>query len=872
MMTAIFEWILGLEPGRLSVGDWRFDLLGDASDYLRLGLVCGIGVLSWITIRCYRREGKTHPRWRAWLTGVRIATIILLALVLLQPGVVLRIQRTLYSTVLVVIDDSLSMNLADRWATDPATRTALAKALKDTDDPTTLTRSQIAQRILFAPDGPLESLRETHPIEVLAFSTDQPGKESYTRQIARLARRGTAAADADSGPKKLGLTAGGYDTNLSAAVRDAVDRFQGRRITAMVVVSDGQPTNPDAMDHIAAAVDHAGSVRRFTVRVGDPTPPKHVGVMGLRAPREIRGGAPAEFRILINQRNLTGKAADVRLYRRKVGEAWPADLLETEPVSSRAVTLSGEPVLDAPGQTQGTQSVKLDVNAPAEELGEYVYRAVVVRAGKELDDANPGAEAFVRVTDKRIRILLISSDAGWEFRYLRSFFLRQPELFQLSVWQQNADPEVNQSASTGMKLTRLPRSLKELIDSGKEKPTATVAPAKEGDKKDEKKGDKEIIPPGYHVVILYDPAPTKDGFDAKFMELLKEFVGTHRGGLAYIASPKHTYEVLRDPAAKPLADLLPVVVEESRDDVNYLLRNARPQAWPLQLTTYGTDHPVTRLDGGGSANERMWSILPGVFRTQAVRRVKPTARLLAVRRDPTERDSHVVGEPVLAVHTMGAGRVAFIGSDETWRWRFVDDGFFHRRLWSNLVRYLAPLSARQVVITTGGDRFSLGQEIPVEVEAYDANYKPIVTETLDVVLTDTATGTAKKHTVQAVVGQAGQYTGRLTVDQTGTYVLSVDESIAKAKQVASKQIIVELPQDETRRGEANERTLHALASNDETYLPIERAGELAERIGNQTLTTVEQQQFSLWDTPAMWTLLVLLLTFEWFVRKRINLM
>ena len=51
-------------------------------------------------------------------------------------------------------------------------------------------------------------------------------------------------------------------------------------------------------------------------------------------PREIRGGAPAEFRILINQRNLTGKAADVRLYRRKVIARVP-----TEPVITKSLLL-----------------------------------------------------------------------------------------------------------------------------------------------------------------------------------------------------------------------------------------------------------------------------------------------------------------------------------------------------------------------------------------------------------------------------------------------------------------------------------------------------------------------------------------------------
>ena len=306
------------------------------------------------------------------------------------------------------------------------------------------------------------------------------------------------------------------------------------------------------------------------------------------------------------------------------------------------------------------------------------------------------------MTDKRIRVLLISGDAGWEFRYLRSYFLRQPELYQLSVWQQDADPEVNQSASTGMKLTRLPRTLRELIDTDRDETVPTSQPTSQPTTGPA----EETIPPGYHVVILYDPAPTKEGFDESFMKLLNDFVVTHRGGLAYIASTKHSYEVLRDPAAKPLADLLPVVVGRNRDDVSFLLRRERPKAWPVQLTTYGVDHPVTRFEGSAEDNRKIWSLLPGIFRAQAVERLKPAARVLAVRRDPSESgDSGRQGDPVLAVQTVGAGRTAYLGFDETWRWRFIEDGFYFRRFWANLVRYLAPLNARQIVITTGGDRF-----------------------------------------------------------------------------------------------------------------------------------------------------------------------
>jgi hypothetical protein len=54
------------------------------------------------------------------------------------------------------------------------------------------------------------------------------------------------------------------------------------------------------------------------------------------------------------------------------------------------------------------------------------------------------AEAIVKVTDSKIKVLLISADAGHEFQYLKNYLLSQPQLHQISDWQQDADVEVNQ--------------------------------------------------------------------------------------------------------------------------------------------------------------------------------------------------------------------------------------------------------------------------------------------------------------------------------------------------------------------------------------------------------------------------------------------
>ncbi|MBS3820683.1 MAG: hypothetical protein KGY81_02855, partial [Phycisphaerae bacterium] len=228
-------------------------------------------------------------------------------------------------------------------------------------------------------------------------------------------------------------------------------------------------------------------------------------------------------------------------------------------------------------------------------------------------------------------------------------------------------------------------------------------------------------------------------------------------------------------------------------------------------------------------------------------------------------------EPLVAVQAAGSGRVVYVGFDETWRWRFVDDGFYHRRFWGNIVRYLAPLNARQVIITAGGDRFSAGQKITLEVEAFDKEFKPRTEPTFTIRMVDTKTGEAVEHELAAIDNRPGQYTATIVASRTGTFDLTAADDTIDPSQVAGKQIVIELPQAESQRTEANRRVMEKLASKEEYLLGIEDVKHLADLIPPGQLEAVEYERHALWDTVPVWVLIAVLLAVEWFLRKRNNM-
>ena len=285
-------------------------------------------------------------------------------------------------------------------------------------------------------------------------------------------------------------------------------------------------------------------------------------------------------------------------------------------------------------------------------------------------DANAGGGGRAAPREK-VRILLISGGAGREFQYLRNCLLRQEDEYLLSTWQQNADPNVNQSSSSpGMRPTAMPRTAEALVGVP---------------------GDANL--PGYQVVILYDPQHVEGSFDKVFVEdALKPFVERHGGGLCYIAGRKYTETVLMlRPDLAPLRDMLPVKVMPN----TLPLSTSRPAgdppvAWPLKLIAEANDHSITMLGRTREESNSIWGVLPGVYWSQAVLEVKKGASVLAVFPDPAARLANSTEPlPVLAVRPWGRGKVLYVGCDETWRWVSVQEGACHRAFWGNVIRHLA---------------------------------------------------------------------------------------------------------------------------------------------------------------------------------------
>jgi hypothetical protein len=276
-----------------------------------------------------------------------------------------------------------------------------------------------------------------------------------------------------------------------------------------------------------------------------------------------------------------------------------------------------------------------------------------------------------------------------------------------------------------------------------------------------------------------------------------------------------------------------------------------------------------RLSGNSASNTEIWNMMPGIFWSHSVVEPKPNVRILAVNTDPYRTMGEDSPLPLIAAHSPGKGRVVYMGFDETWRWRPVDNGFYYRRFWGHVIGYLATKSDRRVIINTGGNRFRIGSDINIDVEAFNSDYSKLNAETFVIRRIDQETDETVEYTLKK--DRPGLYRTTIEADRKGRFLLTCNPDFAPEDKIEARQIIVEMPEAEARRPEADPWTMQRLVSRDECFLGADRMEKLSELIPSGRRETREKRIYTLWDTRMALIFLVILLTVEWFLRKRANL-
>jgi len=265
MFESLFEFLFKYRP--IVFGEADFAFRPTAVTYVAAVAVVAIGV---VAVRTYRQvRANSRPIDRAVLTGLRLTTLALLLLCLFRPVLILSQVVAQQNFLGVLIDDSRSMQIADRDGE---------------------TRADFVTQQFGAAEGPLlASLAERFALRLFSFS-------STTDRIE-------AVGD---------VTFDGTQTHLGQALTRAHEELAGVPLSGLVVVSDGAD-NADEPLADALLPLQAGGVPVFTVGLGREEYSRDIQLSRVDTPRSVLKGAALVVDVVVAQTGYRGQQVNLQV-------------------------------------------------------------------------------------------------------------------------------------------------------------------------------------------------------------------------------------------------------------------------------------------------------------------------------------------------------------------------------------------------------------------------------------------------------------------------------------------------------------------------------------------------------------------------------
>ncbi|MCZ7648348.1 MAG: hypothetical protein M5U26_24330 [Planctomycetota bacterium] len=324
----------------------------------------------------------------------------------------------------------------------------------------------------------------------------------------------------------------------------------------------------------------------------------------------------------------------------------------------------------------------------------------------------------------------------------------------------------------------------------------------------------------------------------------------------------------RSYANGPLAELLPVTQQAPDRAAAPVPSTDAPDRVRLKLDPGADRSEILRVLRDPTLNERLWPALPELHWISRPAYAKPGATPL-LRSDDARQDV------VVATHHYGAGRVLYIGTDQTWRWRQKVADRVHAVFWAQALRWgtghrltgpnrlKAALDRRQV---------QPGEDVEILARPRDADGKlagrvPVVAEFVHA-------GHAQKVPLQEVQDGSGLYRGMLRNLPPGVHTIKlsvgapgfgdVTHELKVVARETTGQEGVELARDSARLA-----TMAKVGGGQARDL-LEAEALFSQLAGQGKETTVEDS-YELWCSYPVILLLTALLVAEWLYRKRLGL-
>lgn len=449
----------------------------------------------------------------------------------------------------------------------------------------------------------------------------------------------------------------------------------------------------------------------------------------------------------------------------------------------------------------------------------------------EVDVDNNNATLRVNVVTQRNRVLILDGRPRWEFRYLFNLFDRDkkwevdaflPQFDVLNDRFQGFGPYMNPNAQFPV----TPEQLQ-----------------------------------SYQIIVFGDLSPLY--FTPEQRKWLQDYVRYNAGGLLLVDGHMNrlSSHVGDDQGLGPLLPVRLRGAEEVRKmDLRYR---------PL------TDDPAVKLDEDPLQNANIWGTLQGPRRVTRCEKLKTADVLLEAFGDGL----HL---PIVVRWRYGAGKVMYVAADESWRWRLDVDDKFQSRFWKSAAKGTMeePFAVmdQYVALDSGEPSYGLKERAPIRVRVRNADLvkqlqqnglKPVAVLYRDGKPNPVARIPLDPRFNSSLFNgktdplEGGDYEVRVEVPGINPGLIKVYTRFTVERQLTNEKAVLH----------CNKRLLEDMArESGGEYYPEEHLDLLLESLEEFSATKTSTDEYFIWQS--YWTFLpiLLLITIEWVIRKRIGLL
>jgi uncharacterized membrane protein len=719
-------------------------------------VVAAAAALAWHT---YRRF-SAWPRRRYALSALRFITLLSLVIVLMRPVARSSEADSTDVVVPILVDVSRSMGIEDA---DGARRIDRA-------------REFLTSKLLPALEGRFQ-------VEVLSF--------------------GETLAPVDASA----LTATARRSDLGGALAAARERFRGRPVAGMVILSDGADTSgavevpvpestlPPVHAFGFGSEDAAGDREVLSVTAAEAV--LDGSRVDLAVSAVAHGGSqdPVELRLLEN-----GRPREVRHVRPGAGGGTIREVFQVAPTAGAAT----------------------------------VYTVEIPPQPRELVPENNSRSVLVQPPARARRVLMLEGAPGFEHSFLKRALTADRSLEVDSVVRKGENEE---GADTFY--IQASRARSGALTSG--------------------------FPPEPVSLFTYDALVlaniSGDQLTGAQLEAARDFVSRRGGGLLVIGAQSFLGRGL---VGTPIEDALPMLLNRRSDAA---VPATAASSGGVSLTDAGIDHPITRIAGTPEENRKRWESLPALASASSLGGARAGAAILATTSiGGAARPLIAVQRFGEGRSMLFAGEASW-----RWRMMLPSTDHSYETFWRQAVRWLALGAADPVAVYppgagAAGDDVVIraavrdtafapmrDAEVDVRVSGPDGRLQEVRASLDD----KDASGSA-------------MFAAKFTPDQPGLYRVSVTARRGRADAgSATSALLIGGADVEMADPRLNSALLQRIsAGTGGRLLKPARVEALLNALRAATPAAALTVRHDLWHNAWSFLLIIALLTGEWLLRRR----